>query len=178
MDLTNKLKLWLNNTSEENLNQNQNNSINNSDNTNDTNESEAVNETLNNQINLNHPLSFDQNGELKFFENNSLIVYVQKSMHQRRTKFRLQDSLFKIKIEQKNSNDHLLLKDLLDVFDVALKFVLQNIKTFFDSANHHIVYLTLYQDPMVNGLNTGILHFYSNRNYFPKCNVQSTQQQL
>lgn len=121
------------------------------------NEQEIDNENdLINQVSINLPLHFNERGEIKLFENNSLIVYVQKATHQRRTRFQLQDSLFKIKIRQKDSvKNHLLLKDLLEVFEVAFKFVLSNLRTYFDAQNHHVAYLTLYQNPMVNGINTG-----------------------
>lgn len=108
-----------------------------------------------NQVIVNKPLNFNEKGELNLFENDSLQIFVQKATHQRRTRFQLQDSLFKIKIINKHSNKHLLLKDLLEVFDVGFKFILSNIKTFFKAQNHHIAYLTLYQEPMINGINTG-----------------------
>lgn len=144
MDSNNRLQKWLNKTTQKQQqnfqdNQNRNNNL-----------------DLNNRIHISNPLQFNSDGELRLFENNSLIVYVQKSMHQRHKKFHLEDSLYKIKIKEKtNVQNSLLLKDLLEVFDVALKFVLKNLKTFFKSENHHIAYLTLTQDPLVNGLNTG-----------------------
>lgn len=152
MDSENRIKQWLQKTNYQNkinrgieLFNNQN-----------PNQNQNIYQDFNNQILVRHPLNFNNHGELKLFENNSLEIYVQKSMHQRHTKFQLQDSLYKIKVKQKeNTKQHLLLKDLLEVFDHALKFILKNLKTFFKSENHHVAYLTLTQDPLVNGLNTG-----------------------
>lgn len=100
---------------------------------------------------------FNKQNQIKIFENDSLILYIEKATHQRQTRFKLQDSLFKIKAQTKQkSSQSMLLKDLLQIFETALQFIISNIKTFFKAENHHIAYLTMYQEPMVNGINTGI----------------------
>lgn len=152
-NLKNKLQNWLNKTNKKQTNELVNSKqtiVGESGSGND----DSNSTDLRNVAQINYPLNFDH--ELNLFENNSLVVYIQKVTHQRQTRFRLQDSLFKIKIKQKATvKVHLLLKDLLEVFEVALKFVLNNLRTYFTAENHHIAYLTLIQEPMINGINTG-----------------------
>lgn len=102
-----------------------------------------------------HPLKKINYDEVKVFENDQLILYVKKSLHQRQKRFRLQDSLFLIKVQVKNETQKPLLKDLVKVLEEAFTFILSNIRSFFDPEDHNFAYLTLYQEPMVNGLNTG-----------------------
>jgi hypothetical protein len=93
--------------------------------------------------------------EVKVFENDQLTLYVKKAFHQRQKRFRLQDSLFHIKVKVKNQVQKPLLRDLVKVLEEAFTFILNNIRTFFKVEDHNIAYLTLFQEPMVNGLNTG-----------------------
>lgn len=106
------------------------------------------------------------------YETDSLKLIIEKSSFKRQKVFRLQDHLFKFKIVPKNLQEHLpLLSDLFDFLHAALLHVLESIKTFYKKEDHNIAYLTLHQEPMVNGLNTGlyksfglvdfILHFTS-----------------
>lgn len=60
--------------------------------------------------------------------------------------------MFHVKIDLKDNTNVPLLSDLLEL---ALNYMIENIKTFFNSDNRQIGYLTLFQEPMVNGLNTG-----------------------
>jgi len=99
--------------------------------------------------------SFDRFGKMEIFENESLKVYILKATHQRQKNFRLLDQMFHIKIEQKNKKQSILLRDLLELFDKIFKYILSHIKTLFHLDDHNIAYLTLYQTPFVNGLNTG-----------------------
>jgi len=99
--------------------------------------------------------SFDTSGKMEIFENKSLKVYIYKATHQRQKNFRLLDQMYHIKIEQKNKNQSILLRDLLELFDKIFKYILSHVKTLFNLDDHNIAYLTLYQTPFVNGLNTG-----------------------
>lgn len=51
-----------------------------------------------------------ENGSIKVFENEALIIYVQKAVHQRQKNFRFQDTLFHIKIDQKDTHERLFCK--------------------------------------------------------------------
>ena len=90
------------------------------------------------------------------YENESLRLKVQKGNFKRQRLFRLQDHLFKFKVVQKTTQADLpLLTELFDFLHAALMHVLESIKTFYKPEDHNIAYLTLHQEPMVNGLNTG-----------------------
>ena len=45
--------------------------------------------------------------------------------------------------------------DLLDVFNQGFNFILNHLKLFYDEKDHNIGFMTLYQQPMVNGLPSG-----------------------
>ena len=125
----------------------------------------AGNEHGNNDDELEHSQSqnedetfiqfpIDSHSSVKVFENPQIEVYVKKSFHQRQKMFRLQDNLFHVKIKMKENAKTPLLFDLLDVFERVFEFILNHIRTFFDPNDINEVYLTLFQSPMVNGLNS------------------------
>ena len=88
--------------------------------------------------------------------NDSLKLIDNKGSFKRQKLFRLQDHLFHFKIVQKKANEALpLLSDIYDFLHAALLHVLESIKTFYEPEDHNIAYLTLHQEPMINGLNTG-----------------------
>lgn len=90
------------------------------------------------------------------YENNFLKLIVEKGSFKKQKLFRLQDHLFHFKIEQKSAQDTLpMLSDIFDFLHAALLHVLESIKSFYKREDHNIAYLTLHQEPMVNGLNTG-----------------------
>lgn len=93
--------------------------------------------------------------QFKIFENNVLRLYVYKALHQKRTRFRFLDSMFHVKVLLKDNSKIPFLSDLLDVLNEALKYMVQHIKTFFNKSLNHVGYFTLYQSPMINGLNSG-----------------------
>jgi hypothetical protein len=99
---------------------------------------------------------------VKVFENNEIEVFVQKSLHKRLKRFKMQDNLFNVKVKIKNNSSPPLIKDLLMVLDKAFNFILANIKTFFKDDEENIVYMTLIQSPMVNGLNSAGFHLQDN----------------
>ncbi len=76
--------------------------------------------------------------------------------HQRQRRFRLQDHLYYIKIElKKPQSTPPLLSDLLQLFKEGFVHILSNLSTFYNPDDHNIAFLTLYQEPMINALNTG-----------------------
>lgn len=127
-----------------------------SDNSNEDTESE-VPRLQPNEI-LYFPKTFDENNEMKVFENDNFVFYVEKRTHQRRTRFQLEDTLFYLKVKVKNHQNQTqspLLKDLLSIIDTAFKFILNHLKTFFKKNDKNLCYLTLHQSGLTNGLNTG-----------------------
>jgi len=90
------------------------------------------------------------------YETDSLKLVVEKGAFKRQKNFRLQDHLFYFKIIPKKTNEKLpLLSDLYDFLHAALLHTLESIKTFYKPEDHNVAYLTLHQEPMVNGLNSG-----------------------
>jgi len=104
----------------------------------------------------------DSHNSIKVFENNQIEVFVKKTFHQRQKRFRLDDSMFHVKIKVKNNATQPLLFDLLNIFEKVFSFILRNIQTFFNSSDINEVYLTLFQSPMVNGLNTPAVRLQDN----------------
>ena len=91
------------------------------------------------------------------YKTDALKLVVEKGSFKRQKNFRLQDHLFYFKIVSKKPNESLpLLTDLYDFLHAALLHVLESIKTFYKPEDHNVAYLTLHQEPMVNGLNTGV----------------------
>ncbi len=91
------------------------------------------------------------------YETDALKLVVEKGSFKRQKNFRLQDHLFYFKIVSKKPNESLpLLTVLYDFLHAALLHVLESIKTFYKPEDHNVAYLTLHQEPMVNGLNTGV----------------------
>lgn len=120
----------------------------------------STNQINTNQSNDNVPLSLSSKNEinkdeLKIFENDTLSLFIYKARHQRQKRFQFQDALFHIRCELKDKNNPPLLRDLLNVFQESLTFMLNHLKTYFNLAEHNFAYLTLFQEPLVNGLNTG-----------------------
>ena len=92
------------------------------------------------------------------FENNTLKMIVEKGAFKKQKNFRLQDHLFKFKIISKKPEESLpILTDLFEFLHAALVHIMESIKSFYKPEDHNIAYLTLHQEPMVNGLNTGFI---------------------
>ena len=90
------------------------------------------------------------------FENNLFKLIVEKAAFQRQKRFRFQDHLFYVKIEVKESDEPIpFLKDILDFLQQGLLHLMENLKTFYNENEENICYLTLHQNPMVIGLNSG-----------------------
>ena len=104
------------------------------------------------QVSLNHPSEI-------VYENESMKMIVEKAGFKRQKVFCLQDHLFNFKIVQKKQGESLpQIENLFDFLHAALLHILESIKTFYNAEDHNVAYLTLHQDPMVNGLNTGFLN--------------------
>lgn len=90
------------------------------------------------------------------FENSGLKLIVEQGIHKHQKVFRIQDHLFYFKVVPTDKTHKLpLLADVLDFLHAAFAHVLKTIKTFYKEDDHNIAYLTIYQEPMINGLNTG-----------------------
>lgn len=97
-----------------------------------------------------------RNQGITFFENPSLKMSIKKSQYKRSHKFSLLDTLFKIQIiPKKDTTSPIYFKDLLDILDQGLNYIISKLKAYFPDNPEAITYLTLYQKGMLNGLSTG-----------------------
>jgi len=63
--------------------------------------------------------------------------------------------MFYIKLRLKNGQTSPLLIDILDALQEGFNHILNNLRAFYNPQDHNIAYLTFFQEPMINGLNTG-----------------------
>lgn len=98
------------------------------------------------------------------FENDQFVLFIEKEAFLRQKRFNLQDHLFHVKIKIKNNTNIPFLKDILDFLEKGLLHVMSNIKKFYKEEDANICFLTLFQQPMVNALNSGmsirLFHLY------------------
>jgi hypothetical protein len=52
-----------------------------------------------------------------------------------------------------NTTEQPLLINILDILEKGFQFIINNLKTFYKSTDENVVYLTIFQEPMLNGLN-------------------------
>ena len=105
--------------------------------------------------NVLHTVDFDSLLPTIIFEDDNLQLIIEKGNHIKQKKFRLEDHIFYMKIKLKNNSDAPLLRDILSFLETGFDYIISQIRTFYKSEDHNIAYLTLYQKPMINGLNTG-----------------------
>ena len=163
-------KIWLQRNKEENELAKRNNNLGDSDsstiqNNNSTNSDpiiSSVNQILPTESNTRTETNMVLPKDVSQFvyENNQMQLIIEKTAHLRQKKFGLQDHLFhmKIKLKAPNSNPPLL-RDILDFLEEGFKHILQNVRSFYNAEDHNIAFLTLFQRPMINGLNTGEVLF-------------------
>ena len=123
-------------------------------------ETENENENQNNEEFFKFPI--DSHNEIKVFENDEIAVYIKKSFHNRQVKFRLQDSMYHIKVKTKQDSNKPLLFNLLDIFERAFTFILKNLQTYYNKTDINEIYLTLFQDNFLNGLNSPAVRLMDN----------------
>jgi hypothetical protein len=104
---------------------------------------------------FNNNFEINSFSPIKVYSNKQIEVYIEKALHQRHKRFRLQDFLYNIKIKVKPLATQPLLIDLLNVLEKTFVFILNNLRTHFNEEDPHIVYLDLMQSPMINALNSG-----------------------
>lgn len=90
------------------------------------------------------------------YENENFKLFIEKGYHKHQKNFRLEDHMFYFKILPKDLDRLPLLSDILDFLHAGFLHLLDTIKEFYNKNDNNIAYLTLFQEPMINGLNTGI----------------------
>jgi hypothetical protein len=101
------------------------------------------------------PLTLPKQTDI-IFENAQFLLYMQKEAFLRQKRFNFQNHLFHLKIKLKNYSDIPFLKDILDFLEQGLLHVMENIKTHYKKEDANVCFLTLFQEPMVNALNSGV----------------------
>ena len=90
------------------------------------------------------------------FEEGNLQLIIEKGNHVKQKKFRLEDHLFYIKVKLKDpKSESPMLRDILNFLEIGFDYIISQIRQYYKNEDHNIAYLTLYQKPMINGLNTG-----------------------
>lgn len=90
------------------------------------------------------------------FENTSLKLYVVKTSFKRQKNFRLQDHHFSLRISLKNGDSNFpKLTDILEFLYAGIHHIISELKSSYKSEEHNIIYLTLFQTPLLSALNTG-----------------------
>ena len=83
-------------------------------------------------------------------------------MHQRQRNFRIEDHIYFIKIRLKPGKEAPFMIDILKALEEGFNYILNNLRRFYDTTHHNLAYMTFYQEPMINGLNTGPFDIQSN----------------
>lgn len=84
------------------------------------------------------------------FENSELKAYIERGTHKQEKRFAMHDHMFYIKVEPKNESFPLLI-NMLDFLEVACNFLLDELKELYKQEDNNICYMTIYQEPLLNG---------------------------
>jgi hypothetical protein len=146
-------KNWLNN------NKSENEAILQSLNSNESREQPQVNVVTEPEINNESNFNGDLRNNI-IYQNSEMQLYLEKGNLQRQIRFKLQDHLFYMKIKLIDSNrEPPMLRDILNFLEEAFQHILSEIRRYYKPEDHNIAFLTLYQQPMISGLNTGKKNF-------------------
>jgi len=92
------------------------------------------------------------------YEDSNLQVNVIKEMFKRQKIFNIEDHSYVMRIKLKNKKtEYPMLSSLTDVLYKAFTFMINNLKTFIPRTSEvdNLIYLCIYQDGMINALNSG-----------------------
>ena len=88
-------------------------------------------------------------------ETNQVKVTFSRVKFRRLLRFRLTDFQYSMKIEFKENEQDILLKDCLPAILTGLRRVIENVKTTFDPHLNRSVYITVCQEGLVPGIRIG-----------------------
>ena len=92
----------------------------------------------------------------------NLTLKIKKIDHRRETNY-LEDHLFEISVSQIRRNQRPpVLVSLLMIFQTALIEILNNLSQFYNHQNNHQMYITVIDDSINHGLNTGNYNVHAN----------------
>jgi len=94
------------------------------------------------------------------YEDADLKLYVQKGVFKRQKMFKLSDQMYYFKMETKSETTPLL-SSILNFLHAGFLFILQQLRKRIRPDEHSVCYMTLFQRPMINGLNSGSYDLHS-----------------
>ena len=101
------------------------------------------------------------NKEETVFEDNSVKIQVKRISHRQEKKFRLHDMLLDLKITNKSNTKAPLLISILLSLRIAITNMLKRLQAYFSRDSHHQVYITVLQEQLLRGLQTGNMDLHT-----------------
>ncbi len=89
------------------------------------------------------------------YSDRSIVVKAQSVAHKRFTRFALNDHLFNLSIKNVSKKREPLVLNLSKAIKEAIKNVLELLKLSYAQNLHHQVYITIIEQKILNGLNSG-----------------------
>jgi G:T-mismatch repair DNA endonuclease (very short patch repair protein) len=86
--------------------------------------------------------------------------------------------MFYIKLRLKRGKAAPFLIEILDALQTGFQYILNNLRSFYNPSDHNIAYMTFFQEPMVNGLNTGAFDIHEGASEMVKRLLQILNQFL
>jgi len=120
---------------------------------------ESENESESGSENKDKGQTDDQATEIAY-ENSDLKLYVQRGVFKRQKIFKLSDQMYYFKLDIKSETSPLL-SSILDFLHAGFLFILRQLRKKIRPDEHSVCYMTLYQHPMINGLNSGSYDLHS-----------------
>lgn len=89
--------------------------------------------------------------ETKVFENENMLLFIQKQDHQRQKVFRLEDHLFVMRVKLKN-NKPPLLSSIRDIIEQAMTTMVNDLKSHYNAEEQNLIYVTIKQPGLVKNI--------------------------
>lgn len=116
-------------------------------------------ETINDDVNNFAEDIFTKS--VPIFENDDLQIYVVKQNFKRQKIFKFDDHQFVLKVKVKNNANPYLLR-IENILFEAFKKMLENLKKLYSPNDRNLIYMTIFQRPMVSALNSGAFELQTN----------------
>ena len=88
------------------------------------------------------------------FEDDSLVATVIKERYRRNAMFNLDDHLFVVRIKVKKNKPPPLLREIVGILETIFTFMLDHLRTFYESEDRNLIYMTLYQKHLNPAMNS------------------------
>jgi len=128
---------------------------------NDNPEYEYLNESESGRDTNKKNESESENPDQIVYETPELKLFAEKGVFKKQKIFNVSDQMFYFRIETKNEANQPLLSSILNFLHAGFIYILSQIRKKFNKNDSNIAYLTLYQRPILNGLNVGSFDLHS-----------------